>query len=173
MDAEDRPIPAMIYGKSLALKIMAPFLQSVQSWSAYQYFARRLWVPKIFPSPTDFQPQRLDALVHGRYAGCLEFSVYDLEARKAAWISNLHVRIRYRGAGIAGRLFQALDQEAKKKGIQEYYLTFRNHGWIPKFYRKLGFQEIGQEEKYFWMNENKITTNTSVFKKILRNSSQP
>lgn len=59
----------------------------------------------------------------------------------AAWVSNLHVRIDYRGRGLGRALMSAMLQDDARLGIKESVLLASSDG--ARLYPHLGYERVG------------------------------
>lgn len=141
------------YLKNPAAKAFQPVLELIQRLPAYKMLAQKIGAPQMtfFPARIREGLDRIVALRGGRYAGYLDYSVMSVEGVDTVWISNLYVRIRYRGIGLAARLLEALQKEMYGKGISQCHLACRPD--LLNFYQKSGFREMDQNSKdrAFWL----------------------
>jgi GNAT superfamily N-acetyltransferase len=79
------------------------------------------------------------------------FSQLDYHGRRTVEVVRLFVAHEYRGAGLAGRMYDALRREALKEGIEMLYL--HTHPFLPGaigFWQKQGFEIVDVESDPVW-----------------------
>ncbi len=150
------------YLKNPAAKFFQPVLQMIQSIPAYKVFVRKIWAPQFAMVRVRDGLDRILALIGGRYAGHLDYSIFTVDGAETIWVSNIHVRIRYRGIGLASRLFFALSSQA---GVRAYALACQT-SLIP-FYKKLGFgvRDESTPDYTFWLNKGYLKPGNHLLEK--------
>jgi ribosomal protein S18 acetylase RimI-like enzyme len=127
-----RALPAALAVKEAAARLALPALSVLQKTKTYRRWAAGWAVPEIREAAGPGLV-RFSATVRGRYAGGA-----DLEGRDGVGrVTSVHVRARYRGAGIARRLLDAVDARAKKDGLVELRLE---GSAAPELYRAAGYE---------------------------------
>lgn len=91
----------------------------------------------------DSIPFALVAFSDGRPVGIASVvEVEDPGDTVGPWVSGVYVEAAYRGLGIATRLVQRVEAEAKRLGVRELVLSAA----APALYEALGYQPTGAEK---------------------------
>ena len=62
------------------------------------------------------------------------------------WIKSLAVARRYRGARVGERVMQQSEALIRGAGAAEAFLDCVDAGFLPAYYTRLGYQELGRKE---------------------------
>ncbi|PRY66544.1 acetyltransferase (GNAT) family protein [Vreelandella songnenensis] len=86
-------------------------------------------------------PSLFVALAGGVAVGTASLVADDIPCRPelTPWLASVFVRPEWRGRGIASRLVQRVEQEARESGIEHFYLYTPDQ---QALYRRLGWQDI-------------------------------
>ncbi len=86
-------------------------------------------------------PSLFVALAGGVAVGTASLIAEDIPSRSelAPWLASVFVLPEWRGRGIASRLIQCVEQEARASGIARFYLYTPDQ---QALYRRLGWQDI-------------------------------
>ncbi|MBX8515656.1 GNAT family N-acetyltransferase [Pseudomonas cichorii] len=79
------------------------------------------------------------------------FAQLDYTGRRVVEIVRLFVSHEFRGAGLAGRLYEALKAQADASGVEVLYL--HTHPFLPgaiRFWEKQGFVTVDVEDDPVW-----------------------
>ncbi|WP_447553636.1 GNAT family N-acetyltransferase [Vreelandella sp. EE22] len=88
-------------------------------------------------------PSLFVALVEGVAVGTASLIAEDIANRPelTPWLASVFVLPEWRGQGIASRLVQRVEQEARESGVERFYLYTPDQ---QALYQRLGWQEIEQ-----------------------------
>lgn len=137
--------PAMLDAKDWAVVRLKPVISFFQGLSLYRKIITPLIAGRLhFDSSPSGDQTQLRAWVGGRFAGSLSVCRTEGEDQDWLWISNLSVRIRYRGAGIGSALLWEAQAYAKTKGFRGLRLTRESGDPVSaRFYQRVGFEDCG------------------------------
>lgn len=138
--------PSALRIKHAVTLFLLPAVMWFQRTSMYRCGASKLFSPDIrVIRPDGSDEARIIATVNGRYAGSLDMHPRCLDGTNVGWVSSLSVRVRYRGAGIAVGLLEAVERYAEEVGIQELRAEY-DQGNRPaeQLYGTLCYQQMGQ-----------------------------
>lgn len=63
------------------------------------------------------------------------------------WLSEVRVRIRYRGTGVEEQLFQRVDELLKQSGVSEIFVSVSKRAYLEQsMFKRSGFREIVARE---------------------------
>jgi Acetyltransferase (GNAT) domain len=140
--------PAVLDAKHLAVVLLMPVISFVQGLPLYRKIISPLIAGRLhFDSSSSGDQAQLRAWVGGSFAGSLSVCRAEGEDQGWLWISNLSVRIRYRGTGIDSALMEEAQSYAKTKGFRGLRLT-RESGDPASalFYQRVGFEDCGTRD---------------------------
>jgi ribosomal protein S18 acetylase RimI-like enzyme len=80
-------------------------------------------------------------------AGCLVAGLYGWTWGLCCEVKILWVHEQLRGGGVGTRLMAAAEVEARRRGAVQMVLSSHDFQ-APDFYRRLGFEQVGQIEEY-------------------------
>lgn len=86
------------------------------------------------------------AEIDGEYAGHLSAEAFDGECET----SNIAVVEKFRRRGVGQKLFEALFDEMRARGVSEIYILVRcDNAPAVNLYRKVGFEAVGKRKGYY------------------------
>jgi GNAT superfamily N-acetyltransferase len=137
--------PAVLDAKHRAVVRLKPVISFIQGFLLYRTIITPLIAGRLhFDSSSSSDQAQLRAWVGGRFAGSLSIGRAEGEDQDWLWISNLYVRIRYRGAGIGTALMGKAQSYAKTNGFRGLRLTRESVDPVSaNFYRRVGFEDCG------------------------------
>lgn len=105
--------------------------------------ARRYWL-SLVPEVTDGRRLVVGAFVDGRIAGSAQLVLPGLpNARHRAEVQKVFVHRSLRGQGVGRWLMSAVHSAAREHGRSLVLLNTRRGGAPERFYKRLGYREVG------------------------------
>jgi len=137
--------PAVLGAKHRAVARLKLVISFFQGFPIYRTIITPLIAGRLhFDSSSSGDQAQLRAWVGGRFAGSLSIGRGEGKDQDWLWVSNLSVRIRYRGAGIDSALMGEAQSYAKTNGFLGLRLTRESGDPVSaNFYLSVGFEDCG------------------------------
>jgi GNAT superfamily N-acetyltransferase len=137
--------PAVLQLKDGVMAMFLPAVTSLQGTARYRRWAVRRFSPDIrMVRLEESNAVRVIATVKGHYAGSLDLHPRWNNGSEIGWIASLSVRTRYRGAGVATGLLEAVERHAEKSCMQELWVEHpRDNRPAENLCRRMGFYVVG------------------------------